>query len=212
MKEIVKRKDLLSSLLLLVAWGIYFKKFLSFYSKAAFYMNPASYLFDKNLFFIDNYLEPLLPYLLGAYLLLLLNLYLAISSRGRARKQLISAGRNDKKGMFFILGIAVLASVILMCNVLWVITGTVIILAFVTAFVFYSIKTKDEEDLDSYEVNEVVRQAGPFLTEDEVIAYQQNFDSQWAEYFKHKNFNLLSKTYQNQVGEYFLEFFLEELR
>lgn len=190
MKKIKKNQFLLFSLIILLfGWGIYFHQFYKVYQMADFFTDSNAAVLVKLVYVFTYYGDLLVPYVVVGFILLNLNMLFLLVTCFISPKE-----TNSHSVLTWIAGgMFLLATTAFMFTSIWPLMSILIVVSLVIAYTLYTVFRKSYEETKNYEEYELIKEAGPFTSEEEAEAFFEEFRDHWSPTFARKNLVLVPK-------------------
>lgn len=200
MNNIKKNRVLLTSvIILIVTWIIYFYKFYEVYSWADFFTQSNASTIVKVVYIFTYYGDRLVPYLVIGFLLLNLNLLVALVI------QFLRERKKEVSSIFLWIAIATycISVSIFLVTTIWPLMLLLVIASLVISYTLYTVYTKKSVDnMDNYENDELIKEAGPFNSQEEATDFFEEFNHEWKGNFEQRNLLLVPKIIQEEANIY----------
>ncbi|GGD00599.1 hypothetical protein [Enterococcus wangshanyuanii] len=193
----------------LISWVVYLGLFLQLYKEAIFYVDSNAAFIIQLLFLVEYYFSSLFTYFIIGFLLITSNLYVLlffhIKSKQNREFNLI------RYSLIIFLVIFLISVGILLQTKLWPIFLLLVVLAATIVFITYALTKHQEDEVADYGVNEIVKELGPFSTEEIAMENTNNFFDYWQKHFEKTNYVLAYDMHKNNDSEYSVEIYVKSI-
>lgn len=206
------KKYYLCELILLVGWVVNFVFFWKFYEQAVFYVDKEAKFIVQLLFISTYYLSDVLIYLFSSFLLMTLNMLLLLILHSKDKRSSVKS-KQAKILLNFSSLIIVVNLILLLRTIVWPLFLLMFIASVTIVYIVYAVtKYLYEEQEESYEENELIKEMGSFETKEAADEYSDHFLAYWSKEFEKKGYCLISTVKNNPENGWHVEIIVQSIK